>query len=504
MLHNKIVFLYIFFISLGIFINAQFTAPFSIEKVPISESNLVSFLNTPSLDLSYKEDERTTTTICIGTPQQCFNLVIQTNSFYIWVNDDEYKTIKNPNKFNVKGSSSLERTMNTVKVKYYDYWAEGIMGKDVISIKDTALGKMNFLIVNKSKGFNKIDGMIGLGYTPSRKETKFSFIEQLYSKKVIPHKVFAQKYHNATNGEITFGEIPKYIVEDYKNYGRCRALDKVVTGIKFKNKNWQCTLNALNFANVFKRDKVYTLKNKKVSFLEFRKRTLIPDYVFNYFKSHYFKQLIQSKQCSIVQKKKYTTIKCSSDVEIDSLNFVLGDWVMIVPQKDLWKPLKNGEKELILYKKENYDKFIIGRSILSHFHMVYDTHNKEIGFYGLVHYIGNSSPKKPKVYQLLKDEPSSIPIKAPEPKKPIIEQKPIEANPSIELPNAITKSETRKIASSFIVQVILGILITIAIIVIALLALYSYIKYRRRTKFRNRDFYVQQTNAFLSTSQPIK
>ena len=166
--------------------------------------------------------------------------------------------------------------------------------------------------------------------------------------------------------------------------------------------------------------------------------------------------------------------------------------------------MKNEEKELILYKKENYDKFIIGRSILSHFHMVYDTQNKEIGFYGLVQYIGGSKPKQPKVYQLLKDDTSSIPIKAPQPTKPIIEQKPIEPTPSIDLPNTIAKNDIRKIASSFIIQVILGILIIIAIIVIALLALYSYVKYRRRTKFKNRDFYVQQTNAFLSTSQPFK
>ena len=504
MLDNKMVFQYIVFFSLGLLINAQFTAPFSIEKVPRSESNLISFLNTPSLDLSYKEDERTTTTICIGTPQQCFNLVIQTNSFYIWVNDAEYKSNKSPNKFNVKGSSSLERQMNTVKAKYYDYWAEGIIGNDVISIKDTSLGKMKFLIVNKSKGFNKIDGMIGLGYTPSRSESKFSFIQQLYAMKIIPHKVFAQKYHNATNGEITFGEIPKYIVEDYTNYGRCKALDKVVSGVKFKNKNWQCRLDALNFADVFRNDKVYRLTNKKVSFLEFRKRTLIPEYVFNYFKGHYFKPYLESKQCSIVKKKKYTTIKCASDVKIDNLNFVLGDWVMTVSNKDLWKPLKNEAKELILYKKENYDKFIIGRSILSHFHMVYDTQNKEIGFYGLVQYIGDSKPKQPKVYQLLKDDTSSIPIKAPQPTKPIIEQKPIEPTPSIDLPNTIAKNDIRKIASSFIIQVILGILIIIAIIVIALLALYSYVKYRRRTKFKNRDFYVQQTNAFLSTSQPFK
>ena len=55
MLDNKMVFQYIVFFSLGLLINAQFTAPFSIEKVPRSESNLISFLNTPSHYLCQKK-----------------------------------------------------------------------------------------------------------------------------------------------------------------------------------------------------------------------------------------------------------------------------------------------------------------------------------------------------------------------------------------------------------------------------------------------------------------
>ena len=75
-----------------------------------------------------------------------------------------------------------------------------------------------------------MDGLIGLGYTPNSDERKFSIILQLFENGVIPHKVFSQKYFTEQKGQLTIGEIPKYIVKDYTHYGRCSALDKIVDG----------------------------------------------------------------------------------------------------------------------------------------------------------------------------------------------------------------------------------------------------------------------------------
>lgn len=484
-------------------IKCQITSTFTIEKINKTESHLLSFAEIPSLDLDYKEEERTTTELCLGTPPQCFKLIIQTNSFYIWVSDGDSKVQKSVNKFHAKNSSTLSRKYTEITSHYYENNVTGIEGEDILSIKGQEIGKVKFLLVSKSHGYKKVDGMIGLGYLPSINEKKFSIIEQLHKAKLIHHKVFAQKYLTSTTGEFTIGEIPKYIVEDYTHYGRCRAMDKVVDGRHYKNKNWQCELKALNFGNNFNPSKLYSLKKKKVSFLEFRKRTLIPKFVFDYLRTKYFKKAIDSGKCEIKKKKRYSMIVCSQDFNVQNLNIVLGDWVMTIPNKKLWKPLKNGTKEFILYQKSNYDKFIIGRSILMHFHMVYDTQNKQIGFYGpTVQYIGNKKVSKPKTYHQLLDDVKSVPVKPdkPTPSKPIQVG---EIEPKDEGTKTIEINNKRSFSTAFILQVVLVFFIVLGVFVILLFALYSYVRYRRKTKFKNRDFYVKKTEAFLASAQTI-
>ena len=62
-------------------------------------------------------------------------------------------------------------------------------------------------------------------------------------------------------------------------------------------------------------------------------------------------------------------------------------------------------KEFIFYYKHKFEKFLIGRSLLKEFEMVYDYANKQIGFYHKsVRYIGNEKIGPPKVYHFLKDD----------------------------------------------------------------------------------------------------
>jgi hypothetical protein len=53
-------------------------------------------------------------------------------------------------------------------------------------------------------------------------------INQLYNNGLIFHRVFTQNFEKGEQGIISFGEIPKNIVNDYKNYGRCPVLDKII------------------------------------------------------------------------------------------------------------------------------------------------------------------------------------------------------------------------------------------------------------------------------------
>ena len=44
--------------------------------------------------------------------------------------------------------------------------------------------------------FDDIDGYLGLGYIPNKREEDFALIYQLYKKKIISHKIFSLKYIN--------------------------------------------------------------------------------------------------------------------------------------------------------------------------------------------------------------------------------------------------------------------------------------------------------------------
>ena len=204
------------FITLISFTNQRsFTFPFTTERIP--SSTLVSFLQIPQAVVKDSGLDRDCIEACFGTPPQCFKLIIQSGSFYIWVVDSKSQQ-KAANKFDPSKSSTLERNMTQVLAEYSGSSVTGYQGKDFLYIDNQKIAKINFLISKKSDSFTEYEGMIGLGYTPASYEEKFSLIEQLYKEKVIFHRVFTQSFTTSGRGEISFGEIPKHIVDDYKNY----------------------------------------------------------------------------------------------------------------------------------------------------------------------------------------------------------------------------------------------------------------------------------------------
>ena len=89
------------------------------------------------------------------------------------------------------------------------------------------------------------------------------------------------------------------------------------------------------------------------------------------------------------------------------INLIYGDWVMSLPPSKLFSYKKTSELyEFIIYHKNNFESWSLGRPIVRLFHMVYDYQNQEVGFYSKedVKYINKENePKKPKLYERLPD-----------------------------------------------------------------------------------------------------
>ena len=493
------IFSYLVFVLLIISINNQIKWDFHVEDIEETinnkniSSNLRSMFEIPTEnELEFK----TVINACLGTKPQCFNLGVQTNTFYIWVRSSTSKEKDDKtNSFDFSKSTTLQRNNKYFQKRLFGRRITGFEARDILTINGKDYSKINFLILESSESFRIMDGLIGLGYTPNSDERKFSIILQLFENGVIPHKVFSQKYFTQEKGQLTIGEIPKYIVKDYTHYGRCSALDKIINGKKYKNNNWECKIDLIYFGNDEKN--IISIpgndnnnNEQRMSFLSYRKRSFVPIEIFEKIGKIYLKKEIKDGKCIIKHELRYSFYECDEDIIAQNITFVFGDWEFMVDSKDLFVKKKEGnKKEFILYHKDNFEVFLLGRSILKGFEMVYDYANKQIGFYHeSVRYKGKQKVTPPKIFEFLEDEEEFQPKTVRDGHQIIPEAKPEE----------VRIKNTEEVQESFIYQItdviknILSILILIVVLIISIAIIIYSRKYAKKEKVKKAVKYLQE------------
>ena len=489
------IYFYLIFILLFTVINTQIVWDFEVTDIEenINEQKSNSNLrSTFEIATESEMDFKTVINACLGTAPQCFNLGVQTNTFYIWVRSSNAKEKdSNTNAFDFTKSSTLERNNKYFQKRLFGRRITGFEARDVLSINGKDYSKINFLILESSESFRMMDGFIGLGYTPNTDERKFSIILQLFENGVIPHKVFSQKYFTDKKGQLSIGEIPKYIVKDYTHYGRCSALDKIVDGKKFKNNNWECKIDSIYFGN--DEQNVISMspyKEQRMSFLSYRKRSFVPLEIFDQIGLSYLNNEIKEGKCTVKHEQRYSFYECEKDVNIQNLTFVFGDWEFTVKSQDLFINKKEGNnKEFILYHKDNFEKFLLGRSILKGFEMVYDYANRQIGFYHeSVKYKGNQKVTPPKIFEFLEDEDEYQPKTVRDGHQLFPEGKPEE----VKIKNTEEVPESVMYQITDVIKNILSVLILIVVIIILVAIVIYSKKYAKKEKVKKAKKYLQE------------
>ena len=390
-----------------------------VENKIKNNNSILSFLQ-ESLTMSFPVVPNNNGTmcleLCISSPKYCRLFAIHGQSFYIWLQDEknddesiEYKKKYNPNK-----SKSCQVNRTLIQIEYEEKnTITAYTITDNIYNKDKLLMRGEFLSATESKSFKGDEGMIGLGYRGTSKEEKFSFINQLYDNELIFHRVFTQNFDSGEQGVISFGEIPKNIVNDYEHYGRCPALDKILEGKKVKNRKWECEINGIYFGKDYNETKVKKYENTRVSFFSFRQNALVPKEVFEYFEKNYFESYIKNNVCKKFKNGDYDIFGCNKVIEdAPNINLLYGDWVMSLPSNKLFVYKKTTELyEFMFYHKKDFETWSLGRPVVRLFHMVYDYQNQEVGFYNKQNVIfinKDSKPTKPKIYEKLPESNDGI------------------------------------------------------------------------------------------------
>ena len=185
---NLIIILFSSIISLSF---QKLSFPFKILSNPLSNNEnktpnkFLSFLQSPSLSFPVipNTEDFMCLELCLSSPKFCRLFAIHGQSFYIWVQDVnnvdkslEFKKKYDPNK---SKTSQVQRIL-----KEYNYDENQSLTAyaitDHLYMKDQFLMKGHFLSAIDSSIFIGQEGMIGLGYRGSKKEEKFSFVNQLY------------------------------------------------------------------------------------------------------------------------------------------------------------------------------------------------------------------------------------------------------------------------------------------------------------------------------------
>ena len=508
--NQKYFLVLILFITLIFHSSSQVVFDFTVKDIDTPEKLSKENINTKSnllrsnleMEMESEIDTKTIMHSCLGTPSQCFDLIIQTNSFYIIVPDAQSPS-ESHNKYDYSKSMTSVRTSHLITFDFYGEKFKGQEASDILTLGNKKLNRTNFLILSTPGKFRYEDGFIGLGYTPSKDEKKFSIIQQLYESGVIPHKVFSQKYNDGGyNGKITLGEIPKHIVSDYMHYGRCKALNKIRKKKEYKNNNWECNIDFINYGESNDSDNVKNAKNliesflktdprEEVLFLSYRKRSFLPYELFKTFGDTYLKKYIDNNKCNIGEQDRYTFYECDQDVELEPLNFIFDSWEIRLESKQLFNEKKkaNNKKEFIFYYKKKYEKILLGRSILKELEMVYDYANKQIGFYHKnVKYIGKEKILPPKVYDFLYDDNDFKEKNVKNPNTFLPDSQPDEKIEN----NFDTVEQGNKTYLSDILKVIFEILIILIAIALAGFLFIYGMKVRRKKMFKKANMHLKK------------
>ena len=108
--------------------------------------------------------------IGLGTPEQKFNVVLDTGSSNLWVPSDKCVSIACflHRKFNPDESKSYHANGTDFEIRYGSGSLKGIVGQDTLAIDDLHVKNQLFAEATSEPGlafaFGKFDGILGLGY----------------------------------------------------------------------------------------------------------------------------------------------------------------------------------------------------------------------------------------------------------------------------------------------------------------------------------------------------
>ena len=364
--------LYFFFLIFTFYIEAL--SPTNRKNIVIPLTGLGDYLYTLSVE--------------IGTPPQLFsNFGYDITAYTSYVNGINCKNC-NGTKFDHNKSGTFLAN-GTKKTEEY---ALGIMygsyNQDVIRISNIST-TLNYFILSENISFPEsklnLDGIIGFGLDYSRMNINTSILDKIMLKLTYSNRIFSQKIINDSYGELILGQLPLELFKETSKYETCKFLEN--------NIRWGCNMSHILIGNNYKSlDDGYSLSNEnfeysKTYFSTLYSNIIAPQIYLKMFSKFYFKEMLNNQGCFIKNSEENTDVNiifCNDYTLklLPDLNFVFDNVAFKISRENLFKKKNEGIWMFNILFHKLTRSWYIGQCFLKNYLVVFDGHNKQIGFHG--------------------------------------------------------------------------------------------------------------------------
>ena len=371
---------------------------------------IVFSLKSDSIELDFFEKNNFfTVPIYLGSKEEKFEVQIDTTTSLTWVPSPT--TTCKVNKFNPKNSETCKVSNLTFEIDDEDGNVKGLSLYDTISVGPYTLDSFGFVLIDSfHQNFKDYSqGKLGLGFRHEH-GVNFNWIGSLKKNGLIEKEIFSILPNER---KLVIGNIP----EEYEGekYTKCNLVETNDLDDVFRA-GWVCELTHI-FFGVDTKEKSLEMAlqvdarvifDSAYDYISFPKRHL------NDFNKKFMQEFFNDS-CIEIKDDDEIYFICDDDDKIKqgSIAFLMGGYGYVIPWNKLFKKIEEDKYEMLIrFHKENDDIFSFGYPFTSQFVIVYNSEDKQLGFYGgekidlkkdWDEYMAGESPtqKKEKIKKLL-------------------------------------------------------------------------------------------------------
>lgn len=327
--------------------------------------------------------------ICIGSPSQCVDVIIDTFAYIGWISGLE---VSSPHPFNEEKSTTYTQTSSACFS--YDYNSFYILGKpsiDILKINDNIISPnpdFAFLLSFAPKKFPilSVDGIMGLSRKLKYKTVNskaISLMEYLYQNKIINKKVFTfVNYKHSDKGQFFIGELPDHfnITSSFK----CQCLlPRNLNDQGWLDEYWNCNLRMILFKK--KNETINFMLNQPIFFKTGNNFIILTEGQKHLLQLLTTGDILRDKSCVIEGENNELFISCEL-FNVESLGdiiFRINDLTeLVLKSEDLFmiseKNSSRMESIIRVYRDASY--MVIGNALLKNYDISFDMENSIIYF----------------------------------------------------------------------------------------------------------------------------